>query len=153
MTVFSFDRLGYENVIVINECMIVDPGINSYLTDVTGCLRRRLGARFVGSYLHGSITMNAFQPTKSDIDVVVTVQRTLAPAAVDELHNLLASLPLPGAAVGLDLNVLSLGSAGHLTERSCWEVTIRVARDESGQAVRIGDRCDPMLFVDVALLR
>jgi Asp/Glu/hydantoin racemase len=124
-----------------------------YLTGVTDRLRLSLGSHFAGCYLHGSLSMNAFQPDQSDIDIIATVRRTLAPDVVEELRHHLGMLSLPQSSAGLDLGVLSLESARHLTDRSLWETSMRVTRAGSGQTVHIGDRYDPMLFVDVELLR
>ncbi len=133
--------------------MVTDQEIARYLSDVTGTVRQLLGENFVGSYLHGSLTMAAFQPTKSDIDVIVTVDWPLNDTMRDVLRNRVGSVPLPAAASGLDLSLLSTDVARQLTENSRWEVTIQVSRTWSGQDARERERADPFLFVDVALLR
>lgn len=133
--------------------MATDQDIARYLSDLDSSLRELLDENFVGLYLHGSLTMAAFQPTKSDIDVIVTVDWPLNDSMRDDLRNTVRSVPLPVAASALDLSLLSTDVARQLTEDSRWEVTIQVSRTSSGQEARERERSDPFLFVDVALLR
>lgn len=133
--------------------MVTDQDIARYLSDMNGSLHELLDEHFVGSYLHGSLTMAAFEPTKSDIDVIVTVDRPLNDTTRDDLRNRVGSVPLPALASGLDLSVLSTEVARQLTDDSRLEATIQVSRTRSGQGVRERGCFDPFLFVDVALLR
>lgn len=131
----------------------MDEQIIRYLSDVNGGLGDLLGEHHVGSYLHGSLTMAAFQPTDSDIDVIVTVNCSLDDALRDDLLNMVGSLPLPVVAGGLDLGLLMTVAARHMTEDIRWEASIRVSRSLSGQQAHARERSDPFLFVDVAILR
>jgi hypothetical protein len=116
--------------------MAEDQDIVPYLSDVNSSLRELLDEKFVGLHLHGSLTMAAFQPTESDIDVIVTVDWSLNDTMRDNLRNEVGSVPLPEAASGLDLSLLSTDVARHLTEDARWEVTSQVSRTLSGQEAR-----------------
>lgn len=133
--------------------MVTEKEIVRYLSGMKSGLRELLKENPVGVYLHGSLTMGAFQPTKSDIDVIVTVDRPLNDVIRDDLRNRVGILPIPAAASGLDLSVLSADVARRLTDDSRWEALIRVSRTFSGQEAFEGAHSDPFLFVDVALLR
>jgi streptomycin 3"-adenylyltransferase len=56
--------------------------INELITD----LREQLGDRLIGVYLHGSLAMDCFNPTHSDIDLIVVT----ASALEDEIKRRLA---------------------------------------------------------------
>jgi Nucleotidyltransferase domain len=65
-------------------------------------LRDGLLARggMVGMYLYGSLTTGDFSPARSDIDLVVMVQREPDKAAVGELRQLHTALAASGGAAG-----------------------------------------------------
>lgn len=61
---------------------------------LAGGLARVLGARLVGVYLGGSVSMGDFVPATSDFDVLVVTEGSLTPTdlcAIDELHTRLAA--------------------------------------------------------------
>jgi streptomycin 3"-adenylyltransferase len=54
------------------------PEIKKQITDLTDGLKDTLNDRLVGIYLHGSLAMNCFNPLRSDIDLLVVTNATLA---------------------------------------------------------------------------
>jgi len=104
----------------------MDDDIVRFLLELNDSVRNLLDERFVGSYLHGSLTMAAFQPTEGDIDVIVTEDCSLKDTIRDDLRHTARSLLLPASASGLDLGVLSTDVALDMTEDACWEASIQV---------------------------
>jgi len=131
----------------------MDSDIVRFLVELSDSVRNLLKGRFVGSYLHGSLSMSAFQPVESDIDVVITVDASLADSITDDLRELLDGLPVPRSAAGLDLGLLATEHARHLTKEACWEASIQVRRLPAGQKAHAQERSDPFLYLDVAALR
>ncbi len=107
-------------------------------------LRATLGGNLAGAYLHGSLAMGAFDPERSDIDVLVVVHRGLAPAMRHALGELL--LTVSAAPYPIELSVLSVADASrmqhpvpfelHYSEahRARWQQagSERAARNDSG---------------------
>jgi len=60
--------LGWE------EC---GPELRGWVTDSCGLIQAELGARHVGTYLHGSLAAGSFYPPKSDVDLLFVVDRAL----------------------------------------------------------------------------
>ena len=87
-------------------------------------LRDGLLARgdLVGIYLYGSLTTGDFSPARSDIDVVVMVQREPDRAAIRELAQLHTALAGSGGAVGRlhCLYVPVPGAADPVSLRTYW---------------------------------
>ena len=63
----------------------ITPDVSAVLNDLTAMLPRILGGNLVGIYLYGSLTQDAFDPKRSDIDCLVVIHRELAD---EEFHRL-----------------------------------------------------------------
>lgn len=96
--------------------------------------------------------MAAFKPTESDVDVIVLVNESLNETLRGRLRDRIGDIPLPALATGLDLGVLTTGAARDMTEGTCWEASIRVSRDPTGQQAYACERSDSTLFMDVAVV-
>jgi hypothetical protein len=68
------------------------PEINVVLAQLLVAVRRVLGDRFVGLYLHGSLAAGDFNPDRSDIDFVVVTAGPLPPELLPELEAMHARL-------------------------------------------------------------
>ncbi|NIS83394.1 MAG: DUF4111 domain-containing protein [Anaerolineales bacterium] len=62
--------------------------INRVLLDLHGRVIDILGASFIGMYLYGSLAVNDFNPSRSDIDFVVITDDHLAGSIVDALESM-----------------------------------------------------------------
>lgn len=131
----------------------MDKEIERYLSDVHYVLHKMLRDNLVGLYLHGSLAMGAFLPTKSDIDIIATLNRPLSDVQREELRHVSSEVLLPSAASGLDLTLLTTEAARHPTEDSSWEAAIQVRRSHHSQQAQMRERADPFLFIDVAVVR
>jgi predicted nucleotidyltransferase len=63
------------------------------LDRLTGDLRRILGQALVGIYAHGSYALGCFNPSLSDLDVLVVTASPLAPAQRRALEQAIAAYP------------------------------------------------------------
>ena len=60
--------------------------VNSLLRYLETRIRLILGSRFVGLYLYGSLALGDFDPSSSDIDLLVATQTELSAEQVEALH-------------------------------------------------------------------
>ncbi len=75
----------------------IDPEIERYLEQLVAELQSHLGAGFVGAYLHGSLAMGAFDPGRSDIDVLAVCAGSLPAPERRRLGDALVALDRPGS--------------------------------------------------------
>jgi streptomycin 3"-adenylyltransferase len=85
---------------------------DAQLDRIVAGLRRTLGDRLVGVYLHGSLVLGCFNPARSDVDLL-TVTRDRLPAderaiVLDLLRNESGSYDRPGWPRPLELSMLAL---------------------------------------------
>lgn len=73
----------------------VAPELQSYLDQVVSTLRDHLGAELIGVYLHGSLAMDAFDPGRSDVDVLAVCAAAIAHRRRMDVGEALASIPRP----------------------------------------------------------
>jgi predicted nucleotidyltransferase len=65
------------------------------LDDLTAGLRRILGDRLVGVYVHGSFALGCFNPQRSDLDVIAVATDALTASEHEQLAALLAEVSGP----------------------------------------------------------
>jgi hypothetical protein len=61
--------------------------VSALLDDLTEALRVHLGEHLVGIYLYGSLTQNAFNPERSDVDCIVVTHRELTDTQFSQLDG------------------------------------------------------------------
>ena len=61
--------------------------LSALLQDLTEALRVLLGQNLVGIYLYGSLTQNAFNPERSDVDCIVVTHRELTDTQFSQLDG------------------------------------------------------------------
>jgi len=84
--------------------------VNTVLDGLDSSLADVLGGRLVATYVHGSLALGGFEPTRSDIDVLVIVRDSPRTGAA-EWHELAKRVPVTGAAArGVELSVVELGA-------------------------------------------
>ena len=64
--------------------------VSALLEKVTSALASILGRNLVGIYLYGSLTQRAFNPERSDVDLIVVTERDLSDAQFRRLNAWLA---------------------------------------------------------------
>jgi len=97
--------------------------IKAFLDQCVHGVQEHLTDRLTGIYLHGSLAMGCFNPTSSDIDVLVVVNHTLTAfereALAQRLLALVADAPRP-----VELSVITLDSLQHFRHPSPYELHI-----------------------------
>lgn len=66
--------------------------VTALLDELTTHLPAILGRNLVGAYLHGSVMHKAFNPKRSDLDLIVVTQRDLSEAQFGKLDTWLAQV-------------------------------------------------------------
>ena len=88
--------------------MIFD--LNSYLNDlIRGFVEQSqyiLRDDLVGVYLHGSAVMGCFNPKKSDVDLIIVVERTLSDPVKRAYMDMVVRYNAMGPAKGIEMSVV-----------------------------------------------
>lgn len=104
-------------------------------------VRRRLGGRAVGTYLHGSAVLGGFVPGRSDTDVLIVVaddvDRTALTPVVDELS-------VNGGCVGTGIELSIVTGEAARTSADPWPFLVHVVTGQAATRVvwgseRVGD--------------
>ena len=82
------------------------PQIDSLLKDYIERSREILQDNLVGVYLQGSSVMGCFNPEKSDIDLIVVVDRPLNDAAKKEYMDMVVELNALSPAKGIEMSIV-----------------------------------------------
>lgn len=104
--------------------MVPDNYVETYLDAVVKAARGVLDTDFVGAYAAGSLALNAFQPGRSDIDIVLLCRDQLSEAAKRELIARLRHRSLPCPARGLELVVYTVATAQSGTANPGFELEL-----------------------------
>lgn len=84
--------------------------VRTYASAVTAAARDVQGVVVVGSYLHASAVLGGYAPGRSDIDLLLVLERAPEPPVAQALGELLISVPgCPGA--GLEASAVAQTSA------------------------------------------
>ncbi|WP_420881835.1 nucleotidyltransferase domain-containing protein [Rhodococcus sp. (in: high G+C Gram-positive bacteria)] len=112
---------------------VPDSDVDRYLEAVVEAAREVLGTEFVGAYAAGSLALDAFQPGRSDIDIVLLCRNPLSEAVKRELIARLRHSALPCPARGLELVVYTVATAQSGTGKPGFELELN---DGPGMAFR-----------------
>ncbi|HKA69514.1 MAG TPA: aminoglycoside adenylyltransferase domain-containing protein [Actinomycetes bacterium] len=130
----------------------VDPEVQECLDRVVSTLREYLGADLVGGYLHGSLAMGAFDPGRSDVDILAVCASPLAPERRAGLGAALAAIPRPAS--GGDLEMSLVTEAAARTPSAAPEFEVHVSTHEEPSVVDGADRPgDEDLVIHFAMVR
>jgi streptomycin 3"-adenylyltransferase len=101
-----------------------DPEVQLYLDRVVSTLREHLGAELVGVYLHGSLAMGAFDPGRSDVDILAVCTGPLSPRRRVGLGNALAVIPRPASGGDLEFSLVTAAAVGTASATPAFEVHV-----------------------------
>lgn len=104
--------------------MVSDISVEPYLEAVVEAAREALGTGFVGAYAAGSLALDAFQPARSDIDIVLLCGDQLSEVVKRELIARLRHRSLPCPARGLELVVYTVATAQSGTAQPGFELEL-----------------------------
>ena len=85
----------------------VHSGVQSYLDQVVSTLTIHVGAELIGVYLHGSLAMDAFDPGRSDIDILAVCAEPLHRERRIALGEALAVIPTPPSGGDLEFSMVT----------------------------------------------
>jgi hypothetical protein len=125
--------------------------LDAYLRELANRTSAVLGESLVALYLHGSAAMDAFVPTRSDVDLLCITRGSLSPSQKHGLAEALseASLPCPG--VGLEMSVVTLAEAGTPSDPPTFE--LHIATEEGRVVDGAGRAGNPDLVAELAMTR
>ncbi len=122
-------------------------------TSVTARLREALGSNLAAIYLHGSAVLGGFDPSVSDLDLLVLCEAPLSDAEVDAVATAVERLDLP--AKGLEMSVLTRSEAIN-PDLGGPRFQIHAAVEQGGTARRVDGRAsggDRDLILHLAVCR
>jgi streptomycin 3"-adenylyltransferase len=129
-----------------------NPDVQLYLDRVVSTLRKQLGAELVGVYLHGSLAMGAYDPGRSDVDILAVCTGPLSPRRRMQLGEALAAIPRPPSGGDLELSVVT--SAAVRTPSAAPSFEIHVHTHDEPPVVDGADRSgDGDLVIHFAVAR
>lgn len=76
------------------------------LNEITDASRQIFGEKLVGVYLHGSLAMGCFNPEKSDIDLLLVIEKEITDEEKLEFMNVVVKLNESAPKKGLELSVV-----------------------------------------------
>jgi predicted nucleotidyltransferase len=85
----------------------LDPEVRPYLDRVVSTLRDHLGPELIGVYLHGSLAMGAFDPGRSDVDILAVCAAPLSRERRMDLGEALAAIPKPPSGGDLEFSLVT----------------------------------------------
>ena len=85
---------------------MLTPQTESLMKEFTGQSRSILRDNLTGIYLHGSAVMGCFNPEKSDIDLIVVVDRPLPDSVKREYMDMVIRCNAMGPAKGIEMSVV-----------------------------------------------
>ena len=85
----------------------VHPNVQSYLDEALSTLQVHVGADLIGAYLHGSLAMSAFEPGRSDIDILAVCATPLHRERRQLLGEALAAIPTSPSGGNLEFSLVT----------------------------------------------
>ncbi|WP_414690685.1 nucleotidyltransferase domain-containing protein [Nocardioides sp.] len=82
-----------------------------------------LDASVVSVIVHGSLTLDDFQPGRSDLDLLLVVDDALSTPETESLVSVVRDAD-PGPAGGIDLTVVTREAAAAVADRPCLELHV-----------------------------
>jgi predicted nucleotidyltransferase len=125
--------------------------LQSYTAGVVGPLSAALGDDLVAVYLHGSAAMDAFVPTRSDVDVLVVTDGPVGADAKSVLAERLSESSLPCPGVGLELSIVTSLAARTPSDAPAFELHLSTAEDRVVDGEELPG--DPDLVAHFAMTR
>lgn len=129
-----------------------DVEVQRYLDRVVSTMREHLGAELVGVYLHGSLAMGAFDPGRSDVDILAVCADPLPPKRRVGLGEALGAIPRPASGGDLEFSLVTTAVARTPSAAPSFEV--HVSTHDEPPVVDGADRSgDEDLVIHFAMAR
>jgi nucleotidyltransferase-like protein/aminoglycoside adenylyltransferase-like protein len=123
----------------------------AYLSALVNVLDDELGDDLVAAYLHGSAVLGGFRLDRSDVDVLVIVERSLPQDRLERLAAAVSHHSLPDPACGLELDVITREAAQRPRHPSPFELNLftGAGRHEVHLGAEVGTSTDVVLHLAV----
>jgi streptomycin 3"-adenylyltransferase len=125
--------------------------LEAYTAAVVDRLTAALRDDLVAVYLHGSVAMDAFVPTRSDVDVLVVTHGPVGANAKSSLAESLSESSLPCPGVGLELSIVTSEAARTPSDAPAFE--LHLATQEARAVDGVDQAGDPDLVAHFAMTR
>src|SRR5688500_5773369 len=90
--------------------------------ELTQLFKQELSDNLVGIYLHGSAAMNNFNPSSSDIDILVVAKESLSTDSKKKIGKALISISNNAPGAGLELSVITTSALHNFTYPTPFEL-------------------------------
>ena len=120
-----------ERAVESGTMQAADPEVQLYLDRVVATLRDNLGAELVGAYLHGSLAMGAFNPGRSDVDIIGVCTAPLSRERRMGLGKALTAIPRPRSGGDLELSLVTAAAARTPSAAPSFQVHVRTHEEPS----------------------
>jgi streptomycin 3"-adenylyltransferase len=109
-----YEKVGFRTVSENEEeyimvCDLTEDVASRVAEEFTKRSRQILGDNLVGVYLHGSAVMGCFNPGKSDVDLLVVVNKEPTDTVKRAFMDMVVSLNETGPAKGIEMSVVRRG--------------------------------------------
>ena len=106
------------------------PDLDAYVLELAQRVSATVGEDLVALYLHGSAAMNAFTPSRSDVDVLAVTRGTLSTAVKLAVARALSEDALPSPGVGLEMSFVTLESGRHPSDSPTFELHVNTQENK-----------------------
>jgi predicted nucleotidyltransferase len=130
--------------------------IHLFLAEFVQAFQAALGEALTGIYLHGSLAMGCFNPSSSDVDILVVVGAPLSLPQKNELGQLLLRLSELSPANGLEMSIVILDSLRRFRHPCPYELHFsdgNKAAYADGSIDLSGEKVDPDLAAHYTITR
>ena len=125
--------------------------LDAYVEEVAGRVSAVVGDDLVGLYLHGSAAMDAFVPSRSDVDVLVVTRGALEEVTKRAVADAISEAALPCPGVGLEMSIVTLGSVRTASDGPPFELHVNTQDHKVVDGA--GHAGDPDLVAHFAMVR
>jgi streptomycin 3"-adenylyltransferase len=127
------------------------PDVDEYLRWLLALVLEIMGDDLLGLYLHGSAAMGAFEPARSDIDVLGVSHGPLSSETRRAIADAVSESALPCPGLGLEMSIVTTRSARAPSDAPAFELHVNT----QGDRVVDGDTedGDPDLVAHYAMTR
>ncbi len=123
-------------------------GVRNHLRSITDSFKEALGDNLVGVYLHGSLAMGCFNPTKSDVDLIIIVGEPLTLAEKQQIIASLVALSEHAPPKGIEMSVVLRKFAKDFVYPTRFELHFgkeHIPAFHAGEFDYGSEKCDPDL--------
>lgn len=96
------------------------------LKDFVDKSKEILKYNLLGIYLHGSAVMGCFNPDKSDLDLIIVVNKSMSDSQKREYMDMVVELNAKGPAKGIEMSIVTRNACKHFNYPTTFELHFSV---------------------------